>query len=62
MGLDLTEVGEEKHFMAKGKAGAKIKKLESELPGVAGGVLDGGQATPDVTFPDTENSKGSPSE
>ena len=34
------EMGEEEHFMAKGKVGAKVKKLETEFLGVAGGVLD----------------------
>lgn len=48
-GSVLEEMGEEEHFTAKGKAGAQVKELETEFLGVAGGVLDGGQATPDVT-------------
>lgn len=55
------EVGEEKHFMAKGKGGAMIKKLEREHLGVAGGVLEGGPAAPGVTSPASRARRVAPS-
>lgn len=55
------EVAEEKHFTAKGKAGAITKKLESERLGVAGGVLEGGWAAPGVTSPASRARRVTPS-
>ena len=55
------EVGEEKHFTARGKAGAITKKLESDRLGLAGGVLEGRWAAPGVTSPASRARRVTPS-